>query len=189
MSRAVIFVLLLFAAASALMLWPSAKDDQDAAQQALLVEQPDGIADNLQVRQFDENGKLSMQVNAKSMTHYNLRQETWLVAPRFITYNNEQHSPWRITAEKAKVTGQRLVDLQNNVIIQSLIDDGPIKQINTDALELNLVKKTMNTDDPVVIVGPGYTTKGVGLNAKLDEQQVRLKSQVSTEYEQLKDTQ
>ncbi|WP_417358122.1 LPS export ABC transporter periplasmic protein LptC [Gallaecimonas pentaromativorans] len=189
MSRAFVFILLLFAATLALVFWPDGKVEQTTDNQALRADQPDGIAEDLQVRQFNEKGQLSMQVNAQSMAHYGLRQETWLTEPKFELYDQDKRSPWRITADKAKVTAQRLVDLQNNVIIQSLIKDAPITRVDTDNLELDLDSKTMNTDAPVVIVGPGYTTKGVGLDAMLDGQQVRLKSQVSTEYEQLKDHQ
>ncbi|EKE71486.1 LPS export ABC transporter periplasmic protein LptC [Gallaecimonas xiamenensis] len=187
MNRALLFILVLFAITLGLVYWTG--NDEDAAQQgqAQLVDQPDGIAEDLQVRQFDDKGQLSMQVNADSMTHFSLRQETWLTAPRFELYDQEQHKPWQIRADQAKVTGQRLVDLKNGVIIQSLTDDAPVRRVDTDNLQLDLVQKTMDTDAPVTIIGPGYVTSGVGLEAELEGQQVRLKSQVSTEYEQPKD--
>ncbi|WKE66051.1 LPS export ABC transporter periplasmic protein LptC [Gallaecimonas kandeliae] len=184
MNRALLFILLLFTATLALVYWPSKNQDQAQADPALLAQQPDGIAEDLQVRQFDDNGQLSMQVNADSMTHFSSKQETLLTSPRFELYDKEQHKPWQIRAERAIVSQQRLVDLRNDVIIQSLTEDAPVRRVDTDNLRLDLASKTMDTEAPVTIIGPGYITRGIGLEAKLEGQQVRIKSQVSTEYEQ-----
>ncbi|WP_406665870.1 LPS export ABC transporter periplasmic protein LptC [Gallaecimonas sp. GXIMD1310] len=184
MNRAVFFVLLLFATAALLMWWTGGNEPQPSQAASSGQRQPDGIAEDLQVRQFDEQGQISLVVNAKSMRYFANAQETQLLQPRFELYDAQQQSPWAITADSATVTGQRLVDLKNNVIIRSLDDDARIRSVHTGNLALDLLNKTMSTDQPVTLQGPGFITTGVGLEASLEGQKMHLKSQVNTVYEQ-----
>ncbi|WP_341502886.1 LPS export ABC transporter periplasmic protein LptC [Gallaecimonas sp. GXIMD4217] len=183
MSRATFFIILLFGAALLLAFWPG--KDKDGGRAVPTVEdlQPDGIAQDLVVSQYDDQGRLANRVKATTMVHYGQLEETFLEEPEYELFDEGATSPWRIQARKGKVSQNRLVTLEDDVIISSQDPNQQIQRIETGLLQMDLDAKTLSSDDWVTISGPRFVMRGKGMTAELNGQKVRLLDQVTATYE------
>ncbi|WP_299490126.1 LPS export ABC transporter periplasmic protein LptC [uncultured Shewanella sp.] len=183
MSRVSIAIALLFGTAI-ILYWQVQSKKEDQSLNVDISQRPDYIVEDLSGVEYNKLGLVSSRVSAKHMEHYDSTNMTYFTEPVYFIYPDNQQGKWRIRANKGtlnKVTGK--VTLENNVIIDSLSPEQPVKTVKTDFLELDLNTKIMTSNKHIYITGVDFTIEGKGLYADLNTQTVKLTSQVEGTYE------
>ncbi|MCL1077470.1 LPS export ABC transporter periplasmic protein LptC [Parashewanella spongiae] len=183
MNRVTIAIVLFFG--TALYLYWQVQVKQSQKENNLpSVEQPDYVATDLRSAEFNEQGLISSRVTAKHMEHYQDNNVTLFTQPVYIVYGTDRTSPWRITAEKGQFQKDMgKVYLQGDVTLQAVDLQEPLQSVNTNALEMDLITKTMTTEEMVYIKGNSFNSQGKGMFADKNAQTIRLNSQVTGTYE------
>lgn len=90
---------------------------------------------------------------------------------------------WKLSADQAKITDDKILYLDNNVAIQSLLPESKIHSLNTSSAVVNLTTQDITSDTMVSVAGQGFTTTGKSMIGNLRQQVATLKEQVQTHYE------
>lgn len=145
--------------------------------------QPDFVADDMTLRQYNDQGYLSSQLHAQHMTYYDQANITEFTKPSYILYPTEGSPKWRISADIGLFDQSDHVVLRNNVIITAIDPKQKIKSITTSRLELNLATMMVTSDQAIKIIGEQYYITGVGLKADLNQQQIELIKDIQAVYD------
>ncbi|RUO42856.1 LPS export ABC transporter periplasmic protein LptC [Aliidiomarina taiwanensis] len=188
MNQRTLFIIALVAIMATLVLWQPWQDEQqapgtEAPQQAM----PDFTAENLVSQVFDADGRLTHRIQASQMAHFSKRKLTELNNPIYATYLNSVGSEdtaelWQVTALEGHLYDDEKLELLAEVEVTNLTEIGYIRHIELADLTIDLVKKTMVSQSPVVISGPQFTIRGIGLTIDIETQQLELMKHVETIY-------
>ncbi|GLP95828.1 LPS export ABC transporter periplasmic protein LptC [Paraferrimonas sedimenticola] len=183
MSRANLIGLIMIAAAAALYIQSELKKDSDLAGANQNDYPPDFIATQLKSRVYDETGKLNSRVQARSMEHYQALNLTIFERPTYSLYPNEGQSHWQLGANIGTLYNDtQQVMLEDQVVINAISPNEPIKSINTSYIELSLGDMIMTSNRSLTIQGDDFELQGLGLKADLNANTVNLLSQVEGTY-------
>ncbi|GAB5381519.1 MAG: LPS export ABC transporter periplasmic protein LptC [Aliiglaciecola sp.] len=152
--------------------------EQDADQ----LWRPNYQARNMRSTLYDENGEINHQVFALKMEHYQLLGFTVFSQPRYTIYVSNDDNPWHVEATEGTLYENNRIQLETDVEIRSLDESGFVQTIRTQFLEINLVDKTMVSDQPVEINGKDFVVMSNGFTANLTTQIYELKDHVQTQY-------
>lgn len=94
-----------------------------------------------------------------------------------------QVESWKLTANKATLTKDNMLNLEGNVIAQSLLETSKLQRIETESAVVNLTTQDITSDKMVTINGQNLTSTGLKLTGNLKQQIATLKEQVKTHYE------
>jgi lipopolysaccharide export system protein LptC len=144
--------------------------------------QPNYQAKGMLSTLYDANGKISHQVYADKMEHYQLLGFTLFQQPKYTIFVENQREPWQVTALEGTLYEDNRIQLETDVIILSQDEQGIVQTINTEFLEINLSSKTLSSDQPVSITGSDYVINSNGLSANLETRQYELIDHVQTIY-------
>lgn len=175
-------IALIFSAALALYL-PSWLENDDRHIQkkgdAELI--PNYQAVNLNSKLYDKEGKLSHQMAAEKMEHFEELGFTVFTQPVYTLYL-DSGEPWQVTAREATLHDDNRIQLENNVKIVNLRTEEFVREIKTEFIEINLQDKTLVSDQMVEINGLDYSVSSVGLFGDLNTQQYEFKEHVQTQF-------
>jgi len=144
---------------------------------------PDFVANDMTLRQYNDDGYLSSQLHAKYMASYDAANITEFTKPSYILYPQQGSPKWKITADIGLFDQSEHVVLTNNVIISAIDPKQKIKSITTSRLELNLVTMMVTSDQEIKIIGQQYDITGVGLKADLNQQKIELIKDIQAIYD------
>ncbi|MFC4702024.1 LPS export ABC transporter periplasmic protein LptC [Glaciecola siphonariae] len=142
---------------------------------------PNYRAINLNSKLYDIEGKLSHQVAATKMEHYDELGFAVFDNPVYTLYL-DNGDPWRVTADEGTLYSNNRIQLEKNVRIVNLQTDEFIKEISTEFIEINLENKTLSSDQVVNISGVDYQVRSIGLFGNLATQQYELSEHVQTQF-------
>ncbi|WP_028107774.1 LPS export ABC transporter periplasmic protein LptC [Ferrimonas futtsuensis] len=182
MKREGIAIAILFGAAI-LLTWRSMVMKDQAKVDVKPSYQPDFVAENLRSRIYSESGRLSAEINADQMEHYQALALTRLQEPDYLLYPEDSQGQWRVQATQGQLSDGRHVVLENDVIITAIEPNEPLKTITTDYLELDLETMIMTSNRQIRGNGEGFNITAKGLWADLNLNRIELKSQVNAIYE------
>jgi len=183
MNRLVISIVLVFTAAFALYLPTWLEDDKEiilSDKDAALL--PNYEAKNLRSKLFDKNGNLTHQVSAETMEHYDMLGFVNFTQPEYTIYLQGDGSSWQLNADEGTFYDNNRIELANGVQIRNLQPEDYIQTISTNFIEIDLLTKTITSDEPLVISGANVIINGRGFEANLETQKYELKNHVQTEY-------
>lgn len=183
MNRLVISIILIFSAAFALYLPTWLEDDKEIVlsdKDAALL--PNYQAKNLRSKLFDKNGNLTHQVHAETMEHYDMLGFVNFTQPEYTLYLQGNGSNWQLNADEGTYYDDNRIELVSGVTIRNLQPEDYIQTISTDFIEIDLLTKTITSDEPLVISGANVIINGRGFEANLETQKYELKNHVQTEY-------
>ncbi len=152
--------------------------------QAVIDEQsikPTYRAVNLNSKLYDDNGRLSHQVEAQSMEHFQPLGFMVFEYPLYTVYL-EESAPWKVTAEEGTLYENNRIQLERNVKIVNMNNADYVQQISTDYIEINLNDKTLTSDSVVVISGDSFNVQSIGITGNLTTQQYKLTENVQTTF-------
>lgn len=140
---------------------------------------PDIIANQVHLTQYDEQGRIKHDMLSKTMTHQPFDDRYLFISPKInIASDNDQSSPWQITAQKAiSLQGGALIELVDSVHLYQKIDGNKFNDIITEQLFYQPNKKLAYTNKPIEFKQPGTTIKAIGMQAELESKHVRLLKQ------------
>lgn len=142
---------------------------------------PNYQAINLNSMLYDKEGKLSHQVVADKMEHYEDLGFAVFDNPVYTLYLDDGE-PWQVTATEGTLSDNNSIELEKNVKIVNLRSEEYVKQITTEYIKINLQDKTLFSDQLVEISGTDYRVKSIGLNGDLTTQQYELTQHVQTQF-------
>ncbi|MBN7821066.1 LPS export ABC transporter periplasmic protein LptC [Bowmanella yangjiangensis] len=144
--------------------------------------QPNYQARNMQTNLYNEEGVLTHSIHATVMEHYEALGFTLFQQPQYSVFVKAEEPPWEITAQEGTLYEDNRIQLETNVEIRSLSEDGILQTINTSFIEIDLNNKIMHSDQPVTISGVNYTIRGNGFSADMNNKQFELLDHVETIY-------
>ena len=145
--------------------------------------QPNYQASEMLSTLFDKDGRLSHQVFATKMEHFDMLGFTLFKQPQYTIFVASQTSPWQVSAKDGTLYEDNRIQLENNVEIRNQDEQGFARTIRTDFMEINVIDKTMESDQPVQIFGQHYVINSNGFRANLTTQQYELLDHVQTIYQ------
>tara|TARA_R110002167_G_scaffold8206_13_gene38151 strand:- start:10179 stop:10745 length:567 start_codon:yes stop_codon:yes gene_type:complete len=131
---------------------------------------------------YDKEGKMSQQVSAEKMEHFDLLGFTLFKRPEYKLFS-ETGLPWNITANEGTLYDDQRLQFETDVQISGVDDDNLAQKVNTQFVEINLSDKTMSSDQYVNITGPNYVINSNGFKANLETQQYELFDHVKTVFQ------
>lgn len=149
------------------------------------VKYPSNILQNTANREYDDDGQLKsifeakesryFQVNTKRRSHKDYAE---LTEPK-LTLLSANAPPWFITADqgKTKENGE-IIHLWGNVHIWQKDTLGQISELTTPYLVVKPEQQYAETDKPVMIISAGSKTNAVGMKAFLQQDTIKLLSNV-----------
>ncbi|MFT4732217.1 MAG: lipopolysaccharide export system protein LptC [Gammaproteobacteria bacterium] len=183
MNRLVISIVLIFSAAFAMFLPTWLADDKKiivSDKDAALF--PNYEAKNLRSKLFNKDGNLVHQVSAEKMEHFDMLGFVNFAQPEYTIYLQEDGSRWQLNADEGTFYDSNKIELVSGVQIRNLQPEDYIQTISTDFIEIDLLTKTITSDEPLVISGENFMINGIGFEANLETQKYELKKHVQTEY-------
>jgi lipopolysaccharide export system protein LptC len=144
--------------------------------------QPNYQARNLRSTLYDNDGNISHQVFAARMEHYQLLGFTIFAQPQYTIFLDSQEKPWQVVAKEGTLYEDNRILLETDVEIRSLDQNGFVQTIKTQFLEVNLIDKTMMSDQPVEISGKDFVVNSNGFEGNMLTQKYELLDHVQTMY-------
>lgn len=188
MNRITWSITLVFGAVIVLYLPTFLQDNQKAVSvenDGILV--PNYQAVKLNSMLYDESGKLSHQVLADKMEHYQELGFTIFENPVYTIYLDDGE-PWQVTASEGTLHSNKRIQLEKNVKIVNLRSQEFVKEIKTQYIEIDLQDKTLSSDQIVSISGTNYMVTSLGIFGNLSTQQYELKDHVQTQFDPLNES-
>ncbi|MCC5855830.1 MAG: LPS export ABC transporter periplasmic protein LptC [Idiomarina sp.] len=180
-------IILLVGLTAVLLLWQPWDEQPDVISDIGTEQQiPDFTAEGLVTRIYESDGMLTHQIRAEHMAYFGQLRLTELQAPVYIS--NLRDMPvgagelWQVKARKGRFINEEKLELIDDVEITNLSEIGYIRNISTDYLAINIVTQEMYTDSAVLITGPQFIVRGIGLRVNLETQQLELIEHVRTTY-------
>ncbi|KLV06185.1 hypothetical protein ABT56_09060 [Photobacterium aquae] len=134
---------------------------------------------------YNEAGLRSYQIDASYLEHFNQSGNTDFVDPVLWVYRDGDETEWRISADKARLDKDHVLQMTGHVRVFNLLPQSALKVIQTDNLRLDLISKDFDTPDPVKITGEHFENEGIGLKGNMDRSIATLLNNVKGRYEAL----
>ncbi len=97
-----------------------------------------------------------------------------------LAYGPDPDTPWRLAAKTGRIPADgNLIHLAGNVTVsQTAPTEGPQATLSTPSLSIDIESQIARTPDPVHMTQGNYLLTGIGMEANLKEDRVRLQSDV-----------
>ncbi|MEP1470719.1 MAG: LPS export ABC transporter periplasmic protein LptC [Halieaceae bacterium] len=155
-----------------------APDPETTARQKSL---PKNYLDNTRTWSYNEQGQLTEIMEAANAEHFPQRNESLLEEPRFYSHHGDDRT-WTAKATRGKFLHKKqLLILRGGV---EMVNDQTQAKLASDAMTLNLVKKTAASRVPVMVTKGPHHTRADGMLANLDSEKIRFIQNVESVYVQ-----
>lgn len=133
---------------------------------------------------YDLNGKPQYFAQAEEIKRYEETERTEFFKPLLNLFDEKTAlKQWKITADQAEVTKEKMLHLQGNVKIQSLDPSSRLQKIESEQLSIDLTTHDIKSSMQVRSTGMGFITTGSGLTGNLKQQTATLLQNVKTSIE------
>lgn len=176
-----LFVIVLLALLAGLSFWlQKAITPLDVAHDGKLRHDPDAMAENFMIRQFDERGQIKYRLTAPYMEHFPDDDTSELKSPT-LTHYRPNAASLTLTGKNAKVTSQgQTVYLWDDVkAVRAATPDRPEMVARMPDLTVQTEEGIAFTPSPVVITEDKSWAKGVGMRLDNNASTFELQSQVT----------
>ena len=179
--RKVLLILVLILASVATYLWFEPEDSSDTLQtdQELM---PDYVAKNVTRTLYDAEGYLADTITAEQLEHFEQLGFTQFDQPIYTLFDDQHQPSWQASSRHAIWFPQDRIILEQDVVIESLLQNELIKRIETGALEMLFPDNRLQNNQAVYIQGDGFYIEGIGLRADLADRTLQLMQHNKTVY-------
>lgn len=139
-------------------------------------------SDRMETTIYDPLGNLSYKIIADNVKHFEDSGETIFQSPNITLYNQENLVTWHILANHATLTRDKLLYLNEKVILKNELPDAQLQRILTDNAKVDLTTQVVTSDDQVTIEGISFTSTGTGLLGNLRNKTADILENVKTYY-------
>ncbi|KGQ69925.1 LPS export ABC transporter periplasmic protein LptC [Chelonobacter oris] len=149
---------------------------------------PDYIANQMETTLYSLDGRKQYVASAEQVEYFQQSGDTVFKSPVVYLFESAKNSDnlvrsWKLSADQAKITNDKMLYLDNNVAIESLLPESKIHSLKTSSAVVNLTTQDITSDTMVTVVGQSFTTTGKSMAGNLRQQIATLKEQVQTHYE------
>lgn len=183
MNRLYLFASILVALATFIyvqVLWQSNEENKPQAINNEIT--PDFIAEQLDSSIYDQQGKLSHNITAERMEHYNKLAVTHFEQPKYTVHPKNNNATWQLSANEGVLDHNNRLRLENRVLLKAADKNSLIQEIHGKYFELDLNSNIISSNQTIMIVGNGFTMYGSGLIIDLNTTQMTLTEHVQTIY-------
>jgi len=144
---------------------------------------PDAFMEGVVAVILDKQGKPKMKISAPKMLYFSKDDQTHLTLPQLTIYRKSPQ-PWYVTSKSAIATnGIEVVRFQDDVMIQHGADrNTPATVIKTTTLLVQPNQQLAETSDPITLTQPNVVIKGIGMQADMNNGDIKLLSEARGEY-------
>lgn len=135
------------------------------------------------MKSYDTEGILSFKINADTLDFYEKSGETHFQYPVLILFEDGKFSNWQIKSDRATLTKDQILVLTDNVLISGLSPDSALKTIYTEYIVIDLATQDFSGDQPVLIQGVNFESRGDTIKGNLGKQIATLNGKVKSIYE------
>lgn len=133
---------------------------------------------------YDLQGKAQYFAAADEIKRYESNERTEFIRPLLELFDKDTAlKQWRVTADHAEITKEKMLHLVGNVKIESLDSQSRLQRIETERLNVDLTTQDISSDQVVKSYGMGFITTGVGLTGNLKKQIATLTNDVKSYIE------
>jgi lipopolysaccharide export system protein LptC len=179
--KKVLFVLVFALVLTATYLWfnPTEQSSLNDGDRELL---PDYIAEQVTLTLYDKQGYVADHIQAERLEFFERLGFTQFEKPEYTLFDMEHQPAWQVTSQFGIWLPDDKIILEQQVRIVNINGNELVDRIDTDDLELLLPSKILQTSAPVKIIGKGFYINGIGLQADLTEQKLRIIKHLETVY-------
>lgn len=177
--------LLISVAVLVLLLWQS--DERIPAPDAESLRgpsEPDGFVINGHYRAFDEQGNLATMISSPRIEQFDHDGTAIMAEPNATLIHQKTGASWHLTANRGTFReNSDLIQLDGDVLVTRPLTADREGTLETASLTLDNRKRTVHTDDLVIMTDGRSVTRATGMTAWIDDRIVEFKSQVEGHYE------
>ncbi|WP_392558929.1 LPS export ABC transporter periplasmic protein LptC [Orbus mooreae] len=179
--KSIIYILLIIFIV-AIYYYQREEASSDVVETIDLSTQPLYQSDRMETTIYDPLGNLSYKIIANKVQYFEDTGNTLFQSPDITLYNHDIARTWHILANDATLTRDKLLYLNNNVILQNELPDSQLKKIITEHAKVNLKTQVVTSEDAVTIEGTNFTSTGIGLLGNLRSKTADILENVKTYY-------
>lgn len=184
LKRNLIFALLIFFTLSLYYFFsPSDEDNDDIIVD--ITEAPIYQSQSMMTRVYDPAGIQLYQIVAYQVSYNADDGNTHFQKPDMMIYSANGAPAWHISANKARLTKKRTIDLNGDVSLVNLTPHSQLERITTHSAEINLVTQIVTSPNKVTLYGPNFYSTGYKLEGNLRQKTANLLENVKTSYSSL----
>lgn len=178
-----VFILILLALAFGLSSWSIYVSSNHTTTLLPKETEPDAYLEEVTSTILNKQGKPSLKIVTKKMTHYPEGDTTQILKPQVTLYRDSKE-PWKIHSDFAKAThGSKEILFWSHVNINHHADEEhPETSMQTDYLNILPEQQLAITDQPVTFIQPETTIQAVGMRANLNAGTIQLLSKAKGIY-------
>ncbi|MBZ6065393.1 LPS export ABC transporter periplasmic protein LptC [Aeromonas schubertii] len=144
--------------------------------------QPDFVARDMVTLQYDEEGRLQDRLESVYAEYFRAIEMVNMTQPIFYRYDEQGRPEWRLTAEEGVLNVGDNAILRRKVQVDGLLEEGPVKRLDTEYMELDLNNQDIRSNQEVKMLGKDLQTEGLGLRGNLDKRYFELLEQSHAIY-------
>lgn len=146
--------------------------------------EPEYVGERMSTTVYDLSGTPQYFAEAQEIKRFESTERTEFFKPLLNLFDKDTAlKQWKVTAEYAEVTKEKMLNLKGKVSIESLDVNSRLQRIETDELTVDLNTQDIFTQSIVKSQGMGFTTTGTGLTGNLKKQIATLTKDVKTYIE------
>ncbi|MDD7425644.1 MAG: LPS export ABC transporter periplasmic protein LptC [[Actinobacillus] rossii] len=171
------------------------QDDEKLTDLIKPPEKPEYIGQKMETVVFSPTGEKQYVALSDKVEHFTFDGHTDFTKPVVYVLDvpinkddtesavKNQIESWKLTADKATLSKDNMLNLKGNVVAQSLVESSKLQRIATESAVVNLKTQDITSNSMVTIKGQNLTSTGLKLTGNLKQQIATLKEQVKTHYE------
>ncbi|TCT18411.1 lipopolysaccharide export system protein LptC [Bibersteinia trehalosi] len=146
--------------------------------------EPEYTGNRMETMVYDDKGLPQYFASADEIKRYESNERTEFLKPLLELFGKETHlKQWKVSADSAEITKEKMLFLRGNVKIESLDKSSRLQQIETDAVTVDLTTQDIFSESVVKSTGLGFSSTGKGLTGNLKKQAATLLQDVKTYIE------
>ncbi len=146
-------------------------------------DEPTYTSEQAITRVYNLTGALNYRLVTENVEHFSADSTSWFTKPVMTQYDEKILATWEISADRAKLTNDRMLYLYGNVVVNALTPDSQLRKITTDNASINLTTQDISSDDQVTLYGTSFNSSGMKMRGNLRDKTAQLIEKVKTSYE------
>lgn len=183
MSKTRRWVIILLALAALVLIGINLADNDDTGRVSINNHEPTYQSEHTNTMVYSPDGALSYRLVAEHVEYFSDEAVSFFTKPVMTAWDTNKVPTWAISADKAKLTNDRLLYLDGHVEVNALTPDSQLRKITTDRAVVNLITQDVSSDSLVTLYGTSFNSSGMKMRGNLRNKNAELIEKVKTSYE------
>jgi lipopolysaccharide export system protein LptC len=183
MSKTRRWVIILLSLVALVLIGVNLVDKDDVTAPTVATNEPTYQSEHSSTVVYNPEGALNYRLIAAHVEYFSDTAISWFTKPVMTQYDENKVATWSLTADRAKLTTDRMLYLYGNVVLTALTPDSQLRKITTDNAQVNLITQDVASDDLVTLYGTSFNSSGMKMRGNLRSKNAELIEKVRTSYE------